>query len=89
MHMHSQPAHFAWRDVEHGDHCSCRLLAQAIGVPAYTLDYIYCRLVLQRHWRMRCNHGGRQAAVPVTPQFPRVDLHDPVQAALLANFPTN
>jgi hypothetical protein len=37
MNMHSQPAYYAWRDVEHGDECGCMLLAQAIGVPADTV----------------------------------------------------
>lgn len=89
MHAHAafQPARYAWRDVEHGDRCACAALAQAIGVPADTIDYTYCRQVLQKHWRVRCNHGTCPAAAPTTPQLPPVDLHDPVQAILFANFP--
>jgi hypothetical protein len=82
------PAYYAWRDVEHGDECSCILLAQAVGVPADTVDFNYCRQVLQKHWRLRCNHGGGPAAACLTPQLPSLDLHDPVHAVLLANFPT-
>jgi len=46
------PAYYAWRDVEHGDECSCILLAQAVGVPAVTVDFNYCRQVLQKHWAL-------------------------------------
>ena len=75
-----------WRDVEHGDLCSCRILAQAVGAPPSAVDFAYCHQVLQRHWRLRCNHGGREPAPPATPQLPPLDLHDPVQAAILANL---
>ena len=90
MHMdvYSQSAHCTWRDVEHGDECGCMLLAQAIGVPVDTVDFNYCRQVLQKHWRVRCNHGGCPPAALLTPQLPHLDLHDPVHAVLLANLPT-
>lgn len=90
MHMHAYPqsAHRIWSDVEHGDECGCMLLAQAVGAPADTVDFNYCRQVLQKHWRLRCNHGGHSPGAPVTPQLPHLDPHDPVQAALLANSPT-
>lgn len=89
--MRSDPhlSHHLWRDVEHGDQCSCMLLAKAIGAPADTVDYYYCRQVLQKHWRVRCNHGGCPAVVPITPGLPPLDWHDPVQAMLLANLPVH
>lgn len=89
MHIDLHTPHYVWRDVEHGDECACMLLTQAIGAPADTVDYHYCRQVLQKHWRVRCNHGGCPAAAPVTPQLPRLDPHDPVQAMLLANLPVH
>jgi hypothetical protein len=49
---------------------------------------LYCRQVLQKHWRLRCNHGGCPAAAPLTLQLPSLELHDPVHAVLLANVPT-
>ena len=76
-----------WRDVDHGHLCDCMLLARAVGTPVSAVDLSYCRNVLQRHWRIRCNHGGRARPPRVTPQFPRLDLHDPVHAVLLANVP--
>ena len=81
--------HYLWRDVQHGDECSCTLLAKAIGAPADTVDQYYCRQVLQKHWRVRCNHGGCPAAPLVTPALPNLDLHDPVQAMILANLPVD
>lgn len=76
-----------WREVEHGDHCDCVLLARAIGVAPSAVDFRYCHEVLQRHWRVSCNHGWLAPAPAVTPRLPPFDLQDPVQAALLANLP--
>ena len=76
-----------WRDVEHGDFCDCMLLARAVGAPPSTVDLNYCQHVLQKHWRLRCNHGGRARPPRVTPWLPHLDVHDPVHAALLANVP--
>ena len=76
-----------WQGVEHGDHCDCVVLARAVGAPASSVDYCYCRNVLQKHWRLSCNHGCGHAPAAVTPHLPRVDVRDPVQAALLANAP--
>jgi hypothetical protein len=76
-----------WRDVDHGEMCDCMLLARAIGAPSSCIDYSYCRNVLQRHWNVTCNHGGRLRAARTTPQLPPLDAHDPLQAILLANAP--
>ena len=85
MNMHSQPAYYAWRDVEHGDECGCMLLAQAIGVPADTVVLQAgaseaLALALQPR-----RLPGRRA---LTLQLPSLELHDPVHAVLLANVPT-
>lgn len=77
---------FGWRDVDHGDRCDCMLLAAAVGAPPSATDLLYCRQVLQKHWRISCNHGCRLRGQPVTPKLPRqLDPHDPVHAVLLAN----
>ena len=78
-----------WRDVDHGDRCDCMLLANAVGASAGCVDFSYCQNVLQKHWRLRCNHGCRMPAAPVTPQLPHLDIREPLQAALLANAPVN
>lgn len=41
---------------EHGEHCGCRLLALAIGMDPGKLSYAYCVNVLQKRWRLTCNH---------------------------------
>ncbi len=70
---------------EHGDQCDCRLLAFAVGADPSKLDFTYCRLVLQKRWRVRCNHGGGVAVTRVTPNAPPRDPRDAVQAILIAN----
>lgn len=76
-----------WRDIQHGDSCDCVLLARAVGAAPDAIDLAYCRNVLQKHWRLSCNHGCGACAAPVTPRLPPLDMHDPVHAALLANAP--
>jgi hypothetical protein len=70
---------------EHGDQCGCRLLASAVGADPSTVDFTYCRAVLQKRWRVRCNHGGGVSAIRATPELPLHDPHDAVQAILVAN----
>lgn len=74
-------------EIDHGDHCDCMLLARAVGAGPSAVDYSYCRRVLQQHWSVKCNHGRREAPPVITPALPPLDLHDPLQAALLANLP--
>ena len=70
---------------DHGDQCDCRLLASAVGADPSKLDFTYCRLVLQKRWEVRCNHGGISTA-RATPELPSHDPHDPVHAILIANL---
>jgi len=75
-------------DVEHGDHCDCMLLAAAVGAPPSSVDFAYCHDVLQKHWRLTCNHGGCARPPQATPRLPPLlDMGDPLQAAVLANAP--
>jgi hypothetical protein len=44
------------RERKHGRHCSCRPLADAATAASEAIDYGFCRRVLQRRWRMACDH---------------------------------
>lgn len=72
-------------DIDHGDSCDCVTLARAMGNGPETVDFMYCRQVLQKHWGVRCNHGGRVPEKRLSPQLPERDANDPVQAILVAN----
>ena len=72
-------------DCEHGDHCDCLLLARAVGAAPETIDFNYCRQVLQKHWGMRCNHGMHGCATKRSYALPPHDSRDPVQALLVSN----
>ena len=56
-------------ECNHGDLCSCRVLAAAIGVSPDCCSFNYCRKVLQKRWIMQCNHGNvgglKEALEPV------------------------
>ena len=73
------------REREHGAHCSCRMLTAAMQIESSALDYTFCRLILQKHWRMTCDHVPHVARAKVTPQLTPRDARDPIQALLIAN----
>lgn len=70
---------------EHGTHCSCRLLAAASGAEPSAVDYGFCRSVLQKRWRMTCDHVPHVARRKFTPKLPSHDSRDPIHALLIAN----
>lgn len=74
----------------HGSHCSCRLLAAAVGADPSLIDYALCSHILQHRWRMTCDHIPEVSRPKVTPALPPHDLRDPLQALLIANadFPS-
>ncbi len=74
-----------WWDRQHGENCDCRLLASAVGADPSATSYSFCRLVLQKRWRVRCEHGGCVSETAATSQLPQHDRHDMVQAILLVN----
>ena len=74
-----------WRDTDHGDRCDCMMLARAVGAGPQAVDFNYCRQVLQKHWRLKCNHGRRIPAERATPRLPQRDAGDHVQAILVVN----
>ncbi len=69
----------------HGSHCSCRLLAAAAGADPSAIDYALCRGVLQKRWRMTCDHIPQVRRNKVTPRLPLHDSRDPVHLLLIAN----
>ena len=34
-----------WRDLDHGEMCDCMLLAQAVGAPAFAIDFVAMLLI--------------------------------------------
>lgn len=69
----------------HGEHCSCRALAAATCVKPSSIDYAYCHLVLQRKWRITCDHIPHVSPGKVTREPPPHDSRDPLHALLIAN----
>lgn len=70
---------------EHGTHCSCRLLTMATGADSSAIDYNFCRTVLQKRWRMECDHVPHVSRPRATPKLPPYDSRDPIHALLIAN----
>ncbi len=87
--LHDCAAPAAWSadgwERRHGSHCACRLLAAAAHAKSSAVDYHFCHEVLQKRWQMTCDHIPERREERVTPEFPAHDLHDPVQAVLIAN----
>ena len=44
-------------ELRHGSHCGCRVLEAAAQVRFGTISCAFCKSVLQKRWRMTCNHG--------------------------------
>ena len=70
---------------KHGEHCSCRRLADATGAEPSSIDYSYCRNVLQQRWRVVCDHIPNVPRRKVTREPPPHDSRDPLHALLIAN----
>lgn len=75
------------RHVGHGNRCSCRLLAEAIGFNPRTIGFTYCRAVLMNHWVVECNHGCHDEAVESgrSGKWHDVGPIDPIKAILITN----
>ena len=69
----------------HGSHCSCRLLAAAVGADPSAIDYALCHNILQKRWRMTCDHIPQAPRIKVTREPPPHDPQDPTHALLIAN----
>lgn len=75
------------RHDEHGNRCSCRLLAEAVGIEPGTITFHYCQTVLMKRWVIECNHGCRQGLATAGGSGKWHDLGpmDPVKAILIMN----
>lgn len=72
---------------EHGNQCSCRLLADAIGGNTKTIRFAYCQAVLMKHWDIECNHGCHDEIVESnrSSQWHAIGPIDPIKAILIKN----
>jgi len=61
------------------------MLAAAAGADSSVIDYALCRYILQKRWRMTCDHIPEVPRVKMTPEPPPHDSHDPLHALLIAN----
>ena len=75
----------AARAQVHGSHCSCALLTEAIGADPSAIDYTFCRNILQKRWRMTCDHIPEAPRIKMTPEIPLHDSQDTLQVILIAN----
>ena len=70
---------------QHGNHCDCRLLAEAAGADSSAIDYHFCHVVAQKRWRMTCDHIPQVLRKKATPSLPPHDSHDPIDLLLIGN----
>lgn len=56
-------------ELLHGSYCSCIVLEAATQVMPGTISYAFCTGVLQKRWRMTCDHGEPpEAEKPAGPE---------------------
>jgi len=60
-------------------------LAAAAGADSSAIDYALCCGILQKRWRMTCDHIPEAPRIRVTPEPPPHDSQDPLHALLIAN----
>lgn len=72
---------------EHGNRCSCCLLAEAFGCNPRAIRLAYCQAVLQKHWAVECNHGSHDEPVKSdsSSKWHAIGPIDPVKAILICN----
>ncbi len=75
------------KPAEHGNRCSCRLLADLVGCKPETIRFSYCQVVLMKHWIIECNHGCHDEIVQAARSDKWHDMGpiDPVAAILIRN----
>ena len=71
----------------HGNLCSCRLLAQAVRCDPKVIRFEYCWNVLMKRWRVECNHGcSHEVPVVITDEkWHEFSPIDPVKVILIVN----
>ena len=72
---------------QHGNLCTCRLLAEAMGCDPKVIRFQYCRTVLMKHWHLECNHGCQHGVPQVknSGKWRDVGPLDPIKAILIKN----
>lgn len=77
----------AFDSRSHGNLCTCKLLAEAVGCHPKTIKFEYCRAVLKKHWLVECNHGCQHGVPQVkrSEKWHDVGPIDPVKAILIKN----
>jgi hypothetical protein len=71
----------------HGNRCSCQILASMVGGHPSTIGVSFCRLVLMKRWILECNHGciNAEAASAQSDKWRDLGPIDPVKAILIKN----
>ncbi len=72
---------------EHGNRCSCRLLASLVGCKPNAISFTYCQAVLMKHWVMECTHGCHAEIVESvrSDKWHGLGPIDPIKAILIGN----
>jgi hypothetical protein len=60
-------------------------LAAAAGADPSAIDYALCSRILQKRWRMTCDHIPHAPRMKVAWEPPPHDPQDPLHALLIAN----
>lgn len=78
----AQPKH-----VDHGNRCSCTLLAEVVGCSPKAVSYAYCHSGLMKRWAVECNHGRNYEVVVAGRHYKWHDVvpMNPVKAILIMN----
>lgn len=71
---------------DHGEQCSCLVLAAAVGANPKSISFDYCHSVLQKHWAVRCRHGQHPPVEPAVlggERWRDIGKIDPVKVLLI------
>lgn len=72
---------------DHGDRCTCRLLALAVGCDPKSVSVNFCRSVLKKRWAIECNHGciAQPEKIDSAQKWHDLGPVDPIKAILIDN----
>lgn len=71
----------------HGDRCTCRLFAEAMGCDSAIVSFSFCRSVLQQRWVLHCNHGSLpgEERMKSSSRWRGLGKLDPIKVVLIRN----
>lgn len=75
----------SWRRRARRALCLCRSVAMAAGAERSVIDCALCRSVLQRRWRITCDHLSPYPKEWVKGVLPPYDSDNPLDTLLIAN----